>query len=417
MANFLGKLVNPEGQGSIDTLTTQQQQVAQEPWMQMITDRVDDLSNRESLEYKARGDGREFDENDYQVRNYSYPDDLMSQKNSYGDNYVIFYINVSSDSKMFRNLTDDQVSGLTVSDIDPRDRGDLIAQNLNTTQVTTAGALTGAGVLGALTGSGSFSLAGAVVGGATALGVASQSAGFTRPQKRLKTAIALHVPNTLNISYGVQFQEDSTFMFQAAAEVGRVAGDTAAALIKSAGNLKGITDMKGAFEEGKDLTGRLIDGLKKAVPAATSLGLQTAPSAVGAAAGLASNPKMEQVFKGVDFRTFTFDYQFYPRNENEAANVRRIIETFKYHMHPEFKDDGNWLYIYPSEFDVYYYHGAKENRNVHRHTSCVLTGMNVNYTPQGQFTTFANGMPTQINVALTFKELALLTKDKIKDGM
>ena len=86
-------------------------------------------------------------------------------------------------------------------------------------------------------------------------------------------------------------------------------------------------------------------------------------------------------------------------------------------MHPEFKDDGNWLYIYPSEFDVYYYHGAKENRNIHKHTSCVLTGMNINYTPQGQFTTFANGMPTQINVALTFKELALLTKDKIKDGM
>ena len=28
-----------------------------------------------------------------------------------------------------------------------------------------------------------------------------------------------------------------------------------------------------------------------------------------------------------------------------------------------------------------------------------------------------NGMPTQINVTMNFRELALLTKDKVKDGM
>jgi hypothetical protein len=43
--------------------------------------------------------------------------------------------------------------------------------------------------------------------------------------------------------------------------------------------------------------------------------------------------------------------------------------------------------------------------------------MNVNYTPNGAFTTFDNGMPTQINVTMNFRELALLTKDKIADGL
>ena len=43
--------------------------------------------------------------------------------------------------------------------------------------------------------------------------------------------------------------------------------------------------------------------------------------------------------------------------------------------------------------------------------------MNINYTPNGNFTTFENGMPTQINVTMNFRELALLTKDKVKDGM
>jgi len=43
--------------------------------------------------------------------------------------------------------------------------------------------------------------------------------------------------------------------------------------------------------------------------------------------------------------------------------------------------------------------------------------LNVNYTPNGNFTTFDNGMPTQINIQLSFRELALLTKDKIEDGL
>jgi hypothetical protein len=43
--------------------------------------------------------------------------------------------------------------------------------------------------------------------------------------------------------------------------------------------------------------------------------------------------------------------------------------------------------------------------------------MNVNYTPNGQFNSFDNGMPTQINITLSFRELSLLTKDKIKDGL
>jgi hypothetical protein len=43
--------------------------------------------------------------------------------------------------------------------------------------------------------------------------------------------------------------------------------------------------------------------------------------------------------------------------------------------------------------------------------------MAVNYTPNGMFSTFANGMPTHIDITLTFRELALLTKDKVMDGL
>ncbi len=351
--------------------------------------------------YKPRGVGRSFSAQKYAIDNYSYPSNIMDQE--YGGNYVIFYINVAEDSKLIQVQKAE-----TVADIDPRDRGELIGANYSSAELATATGLAGAG-LGSIVGAGGGFAGGGLIGGGLGLAagavIAKQAPTMTRAQRRLKTAIALHIPNTLNISYSVSYDEDSTAGLAMLAQAGRTVGDIVKSIQESPSKMADI-----AKNAGKQL-------LESGGGAATALALNVAPGGVGAAAGLAANPKKEQIFKGVDFRTFTFDYQFYPRDSKEAGNVLRIIEQFKYHMHPEFKDNGGFVYIYPSEFDVVYYQGAMENRNIHRHTSCVLTNMNVNYTPQGQFTTFADGMPTQINVTLTFKELALLTKDKVEDGL
>jgi hypothetical protein len=329
----------------------------------------------------------------YNVSSHSYPDDLLDDTKSYGGNYVIFYINVAVDSKLAQSLSEQDF----VNDITPRDRGDLIAQNLTKDKLFAGAAAlnVGGAVLGKALGVGggaSATAAGlATVGaGATALMAASA----TRAQRRLKTAIAMHVPNQLSIRYGMQWSEDDTGALAMAT--------TAATELMSAVKNK---DAKNLSEPAKAII--------------TNIALSKGPNAAGmsAATGLAANPKKEQIFKGVDFRSFTFDYQFFPRDAKEAQNVLKIIYEFKYHMHPEFKDNNNFIYIYPSEFDIFYYQNGAENMNLHRHTSCVLTEMNVNYTPNGAFTTFDNGMPTQINVTMNFKELALLTKDKVKDGL
>ena len=140
--------------------------------------------------------------------------------------------------------------------------------------------------------------------------------------------------------------------------------------------------------------------------------LQNVPGseAIQAMAGVAPTPKKEQIFKNMDFRTFQYDYQFFPRSAEESANIRNIINTFRFHMHPDFKVDEGFLYLYPGEFEIYYYIGDQENPFVHKHTSAVLKEVNVNYTPQGQFTSFDNGAPTQINMTLSFQELSILTK-------
>jgi len=163
----------------------------------------------------------------------------------------------------------------------------------------------------------------------------------------------------------------------------------------------------------------VIEGAKGISSIVANIALTRGPNAgaMSAMTGLAPNPMKEQVFKGMDFRTFTMEYQFSPRSIAESDNVNKIIKALKYHMHPEYKDANNFLFLYPSEFDIEYYHQGQENLNLHRHTSCVLTELNVNYTPNGTFSTFKDGRPTQINVSMTFRELTILTKELISEGL
>jgi hypothetical protein len=348
--------------------------------------------------YTPRGGATQFNDKKYDIKNYTYPIDLMSS--TYGGNYVVFYINVASDSKLLKGAN--AAPTVELDQTEGRDRGDLIASGLSGDQLIGANAAVNT-VAGLVGGSIAFKDAAGAVKGAVAaniptvgLGIAAQLApDASRSQKRLKTAIALHTPNQLSIRYGMQWSDEDTAMLSAAAS--------------------GIEEiMKAVDSNGKSSD---VKGVGSAIIANLALSKGPNAGANSAALGLAANPKKEQVFKGVDFRTFSFDYQFFPRNVSEARNILEIIQQFKYHMHPEFKDTNNFVYIYPSEFDIYYYAGTQENMNLHRHTSCVLTEMNVNYTPNGNFNTFENGMPTQINITLSFRELALLTKDKVKDGL
>lgn len=345
---------------------------------------------------------RSYDRNVYQVDSLSYPNDLMGNTAQYGSNYVIFYININNESKMMENADNLVANG----DLDDATKKKLRGREIDAVKAgkaAAAGGIIAGAVAGATTGSIGDAIKGAIAGGAPgALGTAAVAANingpeFSRSKKRLKAAIALYVPNQLSIRYGAGWSDEETFGFNAF--------------------LKGGEALTRALNEGK------IDAItdpKTGVSAIVgSLALQRGPSAAALSqlTGLAPNPMKEQIFKGVDFRTFTMEYQFAPRSQEEARNVLNIINTFKYHMHPEYKDANNFLFLYPSEFDVIYYHNGNENLNIHRHTSCVLTELNVNYTPNGNFSTFKDGIPTQINVSMSFKELTILTKELIAQGL
>jgi hypothetical protein len=349
----------------------------------------------------------------YKIDQLTYPRDLIGNYSEYGESMILFNINVLEESKLGKSIGDNYVK-----DHAPSIRSELIAQDYSTARAkgayTAFNAVTGGGV--AQLAGNSDPVLGAALAGvsafATAEYVTPKGGKFTRPVKRLKTAIALHMPNQLQVRYGMNWQ-DKDLLAETAAIESFSAGSVAMAGAGALGaKILGNSPAKGAAIGYGAANVAMNPGMTSAIA------LQNLPGgdALSAGSGVAANPKKEQLFKGVDFRTFNINYEFYPRSPEEAENVLKILYQFKYHMHPEYKDDA-FLFLYPSEFDIFYYKGKGLNKAIHKHTSCVLSDMTINYTPNGQYTTFPDGTPTQINVQMTFKELGILTKDKIEMGL
>ena len=136
--------------------------------------------------------------------------------------------------------------------------------------------------------------------------------------------------------------------------------------------------------------------------------------------GQADNPYLEVLFETMNVRSFTYNFTFAPRNEDERNECQRIIQLFRFHMAPELQGGQSRFLTLPSEFDIHYMYQAKdgvatENDYYNRIGTCVLENCEVNYAPEG-VKSFGDGSPTKINMALTFKETEVLTKEKISQG-
>ena len=136
--------------------------------------------------------------------------------------------------------------------------------------------------------------------------------------------------------------------------------------------------------------------------------------------GQADNPFVEVFFNSMQVRTFTYNFNFAPRNEAETDEIQQIIQLFRFHMAPELQGTNSRYLTLPSEFDIHYMYKANngfsyENDYYNRIGTCVLTDVTTNYTPSG-VKSFASGAPTQITMSLSFKETETLTKEKINQG-
>ena len=224
---------------------------------------------------------------------------------------------------------------------------------------------------------------------------------------RISDSVSMYLPPNITDTTAASYTDSATGIagFLAASGFSAAGGDAKKIAESIVASLDGV---------GRDMT-------FKAIGAAAELaGAEGADKLAKKVFGQADNPYMEVLFDAMQLRTFTYNFTMSPRNEEEAYEVQRIIQLFRFHMAPELRPGVNRYLGLPSQFDIHYMFLSKEgvaseNNYYNRIATCVLQNCEINYTPTG-VKSFEDGGPVQTTMILTFKEIELLTKDKIAQG-
>ena len=227
--------------------------------------------------------------------------------------------------------------------------------------------------------------------------------------KTATAAISIYMPPGVKVSYSMEYDQNPT---NTAGTIGKGIADTGNGGT-TADNLKTILQSGvGALGNyGKKLIDEVGESLELGRPA----------ELISKSVGVAFNPHEEQFFKKPNFRSFSYTFDFWPKNEDEMEDVNKIIFLFKYHMHPGMVEGvGGRLFKVPSEFEIHYAYLGLENEYLNKISRCVLKDMNVEYGPGEQFSTFRPGAkgaaPVTTKMTLEFAETQFITKNEIAEG-
>jgi hypothetical protein len=124
--------------------------------------------------------------------------------------------------------------------------------------------------------------------------------------------------------------------------------------------------------------------------------------------GIAPNPAMSMLFKGVEFRSFSFKWTFAPKNEQESNILKDLIRFIKAKHLPTFTGTGtagsSYLFNYPSICKPSFSLGQDYMTDF---KYCVIKSVNVGYSPQGDAPSFyaKTKAPVFITLSIDLQEM------------
>lgn len=122
--------------------------------------------------------------------------------------------------------------------------------------------------------------------------------------------------------------------------------------------------------------------------------------------GAVLNPNLELLFGGPTLRPFNFTFKMSARSEAEAKQIIGIIRFFKQGMAPQ-KSTSNLFVKAPHTFRIKYILG-KDNKDhpfLNKFKECALQNLTVDYTPEGNYATFYDGLMISYQITMQFQEL------------
>lgn len=279
--------------------------------------------------------------------------------------------------------------------------------------------------------------------------VAQNLQSYLKPdKKKVATTISLYMPDTLSMNYRAEYSELS--IMDATNKMNRVAGavGSLAADVQKGG--VGGDNLKNSIAKNVNAYG--AEAALTALDAKT--GMQTTDLGLRAM-GLAINPQLQLIYKGVGFRTFSLEFVFTPSTKEESDQVSAIVNSFIYAAAPTVQTETNGMYfIPPSIFNMSFKvaetgqfssltnmlqkagnsiipgvplgnalasrfgsaSAGVENDRLYKVGDCVLEDISVDYAPNG-WAAYSGGAPVQTRLTLSFKETDILDRTRMNTSI
>ena len=231
----------------------------------------------------------------------------------------------------------------------------------------------------------------------------------------------LFLPLQFAVRDGIQYTDASLGLFGGAAYNAIAGGQTL-----SQGLVEAVQSMGDSFIGLFDtLAGRQQ---LSAVAAARAAQLPAVPQAardiIGLAGRVTINPNVRTVFNGVTTRDFLFQFDFYPKSEEESEAIYYIIKDFRINAYPDRIEGKGFVpvaYKYPNIYKIRLLSGAN-GKKIFRNVGTpikfsYLQNIEANYSRNQGEGLFKNGAPTHIQLSLNFKEYKALDRKDIEDEL
>jgi hypothetical protein len=155
--------------------------------------------------------------------------------------------------------------------------------------------------------------------------------------------------------------------------------------------------------------------VKAAITAAFTASATNTNQVLQRTSGLVINQNLELLFGGPTLRPFSFTFKMSAREKGEAEEIRSIIRFFKQGMSP-IRTQSSLFLKTPHTFQIQYRHKNEEHKFLNKFKECALTSFSVNYTPEGQYATYTDGVMVSYEMQMQFTELEPIFNDEYENS-
>lgn len=228
-------------------------------------------------------------------------------------------------------------------------------------------------------------------------------------------SVSLYLPPSLNFADGVQYDNAELGLIGAGVAAGLRSGATGIGqLLQSAYDGANLSSIQSLFTRGLTSEGAQVAALR-----ISSFINQEARGAIETTTGIAINPNRRSSFRGVNIRTFNFEFKLIPTSEAEAREIKNIVRFFRTELYPEASEiisgeqNLSAAYRFPSKFNIRITYDGKPIAM--KFLPCFLQQFQVTYNPTAGMSFHRGGDFQETNIALTFVEERTLSRQDIEE--